>query len=345
MRAFVDRCCRSRPILVLMLMVSYSVQSLLITKSKSQVTYNSSMAVLLAELLKLVFALVMLPEALSWSKSGSWLYAVPATLYTLQNRLVFEALRCISPPEYQLLNNMKLFTTSILFRVVMKRQLCVLQWLALVLLALGMALGTVPCGPCGINVNASEEGRDVWKGISIMMALAWCSAAAGILNEWLIKKSNNVFEANVWLYMFGVMAAIVQLLSILADSMQMPSQEFTRYPGDHWDGAGHGESGPGYLTGFTTSLLPWSVVLCNALLGQSIAFLFRYADSIVKLYAVNAALVLTTLLSSMFFAYELHFHAVAGYLVFLLSMCLHYTPSAVLLAPDVQLLGAVSKRD
>ncbi|CAJ1444653.1 unnamed protein product [Effrenium voratum] len=342
MRAFVDRCCRSRPILVLMLMVSYSVQSLLITKSKSQVTYNSSMAVLLAELLKLVFALVMLPEALSWSKSGSWLYAVPATLYTLQNRLVFEALRCISPPEYQLLNNMKLFTTSILFRVVMKRQLCVLQWLALVLLALGMALGTVPCGPCGINVNASEEGRDVWKGISIMMALAWCSAAAGILNEWLIKKSNNVFEANVWLYMFGVMAAIVQLLS---------------------------ESGPGYLTGFTTSLLPWSVVLCNALLGQSIAFLFRYADSIVKLYAVNAAkglmcsvksealvaghgilaylqaLVLTTLLSSMFFAYELHFHAVAGYLVFLLSMCLHYTPSAVLLAPDVQLLGAVSKRD
>eukprot|EP00437_Effrenium_voratum_P065652 CAMPEP_0181500646 /NCGR_PEP_ID=MMETSP1110-20121109/55341_1 /TAXON_ID=174948 /ORGANISM="Symbiodinium sp., Strain CCMP421" /LENGTH=269 /DNA_ID=CAMNT_0023628989 /DNA_START=121 /DNA_END=926 /DNA_ORIENTATION=- len=269
------------------------------------------MAVLLAELLKLVFALVMLPEALSWSKSGSWLYAVPATLYTLQNRLVFEALRCISPPEYQLLNNMKLFTTSILFRVVMKRQLCVLQWLALVLLALGMALGTVPCGPCGINVNASEEGRDVWKGISIMMALAWCSAAAGILNEWLIKKSNNVFEANVWLYMFGVMAAIVQLLS---------------------------ESGPGYLTGFTTSLLPWSVVLCNALLGQSIAFLFRYADSIVKLYAVNAALVLTTLLSSMFFAYELHFHAVAGYLVFLLSMCLHYTPSAVLLAPDVQLL-------
>ena len=101
----------------------------------------------------------------SMSLSGKWLYAVPATLYTLQNRLVpdaqqsavwflcgpllrqsmkilrrsrddvssqpvgflilagdhstlrFEALQRISPPEYQLLNNMKLFTTSLVFRV------------------------------------------------------------------------------------------------------------------------------------------------------------------------------------------------------------------------------------
>ena len=30
----------------------------------------------------------------------------------------FEALQKISPPEYQLLNNIKLFTTSLVFRVV-----------------------------------------------------------------------------------------------------------------------------------------------------------------------------------------------------------------------------------
>ena len=118
MRAFIDRWCQSRPVLVCMLMVSYSVQSLLITSSKSQVKYSATVAVFFTECLKLLFALVMLPPQMmsSLPKSASWLFAVPAALYTLQNRLVFEALHFISPPEYQLLNNMKLFS-SLAFRV------------------------------------------------------------------------------------------------------------------------------------------------------------------------------------------------------------------------------------
>ncbi|CAK8993845.1 unnamed protein product [Durusdinium trenchii] len=183
------------------------------------------------------------PKALSsLHKSASWLFAVPAALYTLQNRLVFEALHFISPPEYQLLNNMKLFTTSLVFRVVMKRQLRVFQWLALLLLGLGMALATTP-KPGSTTQEASRE-----------------TAAEG------------------------------------------------------------------YLAGFDSSMLPWSVVLCNAVLGQSIAFLFRYADSIVKLYAVCAAMALTAILSSIFLSYSLDFHTLGGYLVTFLSMCLYYLP-------------------
>ena len=68
--------------------------------------------------------------------------------------------------------------------------------------------------------------------VSSQVELLRCSAVAGVLNEWLIKKSQNVLEAtgntrvqrrvmsksllqaNIWLYGFGVAAAIFQLLVV-----------------------------------------------------------------------------------------------------------------------------------
>ena len=36
-----------------------------------------------------------------------------------------------------------------------------------------------------------------WSGTAIMFLISWCSAGAGVLNEWLIKRSANVLEALV----------------------------------------------------------------------------------------------------------------------------------------------------
>jgi len=245
-------------------------------------------------------------------------YAVPAVLYTLQNRLVFEALRCISPPQYQRLTNLKLFTTSAVYRIAMQRQLRLVQWLALLLLGLGMALATVPSG--GL---AEDESGNLWLGTGIMILVAWCSAIAGVLNEWLIKRSSHVLAANVWLYGYGVLASCIQL--IVTNSTDSDRSE---HLGFHFQGFG--------------SLLPWLVVFCNAVLGQSIAFLFRYADSIVKLYAVCAAMGFTALVSTLVFGFSLHFHAAAGYLVSMISMCLYYAPPELLASTDSEILAQVA---
>merc|ERR1719277_366800 len=87
------------------------------------------------------------------------------------------------------------------------------------------------------------------------------------------------------------------------------------------------------------SVLTWLVVLCNAVLGQSIAFLFKYADSIVKLYAVCAAMAFTTLMSVLFFGFQVRFNMVAGYAVSAISMCLYYVPSEALLAKDSDVIS------
>jgi len=323
-----QRWTQKRPVLVAVLMAAYSAQSLLITASKQSdgFGYDATAAVLLAEVAKLIFTVLMLsPEARSAVRptASCLLFAVPAVLYVVQNRLVFEALRRLAPPEYQLLNNMKLFTTSLVFRVTMKRRLTLLQWLALVLLAVGMAVATrePPSAAGGRDAasavdGAGDDGRGMWTGIGYMTMVSWCSAFAGVSNEWLIKRSPNALEANLWLYLFGLIPCCWQL-SMTPDAWGRLLR----------------------LEGF--SLLTWMVVLCNAVLGQTIAFLLRYADSIVKLHAVCAAMGFTTVMSVCFLGFEVRFNMVAGYLTTFVSMCLFYVPPQVLLAADSDVLASV----
>lgn len=307
---------QNRLVLVVVLMASYSIQSLLITASKrsGDFEYDVRATVLFAELLKLIFAVSVLPSEVRRNLHfrSSYPYTLPAVLYLLQNQLVFSALRHLSPPEYQLLNNGKLFTTSLIYRVVMKRPLRIAQWLALFLLGVGMALATKPdAGTNGIAVDSSE----LWAGVGLMIVVAWCSAIAGVSNEKLIKGSPSVVEANTWLYAYGCLACLVQLF-FSADGMQNLLQ----------------------LRGFT--MVTWLVVLCNAVLGQSIAYIMKYADSIVKIYAVCAAMIFTTLASVFFFGYELHFHMVGGYLTCAVSTCLYYCPPELLTAVDSEVLSS-----
>lgn len=85
--------------------------------------------------------------------------------------------------------------------------------------------------------------------------------------------------------------------------------------------------------------LPWAEI-CLIFLN----LLLQRLCQTVKLlsFACGAkAMALTTLLSAIFFDYELRFHALGGYLVTFLSMCLYYTPSEVLLSTDAEFFSSV----
>lgn len=325
MRDAVHRWAQKRTVVVALLMASYSAQSLLINASKQNGSfpYDAGGAVLLAEVVKLGFTMLMLPPGCLRSmrpSMGCLLFAVPAGLYIVQNRLVFEALRHLSPPEYQMLNNMKLLTTSAVYRMVMQRRLTILQWLALVLLAVGMTVATmepvVVSDARSVAATRDETEGGALVGLGCMLIVAWCSAFASVSNEWLIKRSTGVLEANFWLYVFGLFPCCWQIWAT---------------PGA-W---------PRLLRLEGFSMLTWSIIFCNAVLGQTIAFLLRHADSIVKLYAVCAAMAFTTAMSVLLFGFEVRFNMVAGYLTTAVSMGLYYTPQEVLLAKDSDVLAGV----
>ena len=125
------------------------VQGLLTTASKRAglYQYNTATVPLLAEGLKFLISSSILRHQVS-QRSGTTVqitrglraslpFLVPSIIYWLHNNIQFLTLKYLDPATYQVLGNLKIVTTGILFWILLRRSLTVLQWLALALLMTG----------------------------------------------------------------------------------------------------------------------------------------------------------------------------------------------------------------
>ena len=103
---------------------------------------------LIAECLKLGISSFLLQKQLrtspdkahmTWGLASHSLYVVPSILYLVQNNLQFVAMQFLDAPTYQILGNLKIVSTGVLFRVFLGRHLSRFQWIGLVLLMAGAA--------------------------------------------------------------------------------------------------------------------------------------------------------------------------------------------------------------
>lgn len=130
-----------------------ALQGLLTAASKrgNSYAYNTATVPLLAEALKFAISACILRHQLRHKAAvqvtrnfrASLLFLVPSVIYWVHNNVQFATLRLLDPATYQVLGNLKIVTTGVLFWVLLRRQLTVLQWLALVLLMLGAATSQV----------------------------------------------------------------------------------------------------------------------------------------------------------------------------------------------------------
>ncbi len=68
----------------------------------------------------------------------------------------FWTLRYVDPATYQILGNLKIVTTGVLFRLLLQRRLSMLQWIALVLLMIGATTSQVRSQPCSFAARTSR---------------------------------------------------------------------------------------------------------------------------------------------------------------------------------------------
>merc|ERR1712086_1117861 len=169
------------------MMCLYSLQSLLITASKSGgggYSYDPNSAVLMTEFTKAVIAGSLLFK--SYSES-------PATTKITVDKTVF---RYAIP--------------ALLYRTFLKKPLRMVQWIGLGVLMLGQMVATMDT--TGAAPNA-EKSQTFATGVMVMGVLASMSGMAGVYNEFLLKGSaDSTHWQNLQLYMFSVFFCSLQFI-------------------------------------------------------------------------------------------------------------------------------------
>ncbi|KAM3684743.1 hypothetical protein ACB098_11G068800 [Castanea mollissima] len=303
-----------------LLTILTSSQGILTTLSKTNGRYRYDYATVpfLAEVFKLLVSSFLLwkeiPKSPPPKMTTDWksvrLFPIPSIIYLIHNNVQFATLVYVDASTYQIMGNLKIVTTGILFRLFLRRKLSNLQWMAIVLLAVGTTMSQVKgCGEASCDSLFSSPIQGYMFGI-----LSAClSALAGIYTEFLMKKNDDtLYWQNVQLYTFG---AIFNMARLLLDDFR---NEFEKGP--WWQRLFNGYS-------FTT----WLVVLNLGSTGLLVSWLMKYADNIVKVYSTSMAMPLTTVLSLFLFDFRPTLQLFLGIVVCMMSLQMYFAPPSMLI--------------
>lgn len=296
-----------------------SSQGILTTLSQTNGRYRYDYATIpfLAEIFKLLVSSFFLwkeckassPPRMTTEWKTVRLFPIPSIIYLVHNNVQFATLTYVDPSTYQIMGNLKIVTTGILFRLFLKKKLSNLQWMAIVLLAVGTTTSQVKgCGEASCDSLFSAPV----PGYMLGLLSACLSALAGVYTEYLMKKSNDsLYWQNVQLYTFG---AIFNMVRLLWDDFQVGFDK-----GPWWQRIFNGYT-------FTT----WMVVLNLGSTGLLVSWLMKYADNIVKVYSTSMAMLLTMILSVHLFNLKPTIQLFLGIVICMISLHMYFAPVHVL---------------
>ena len=263
----------------------------------------ATVAVLLAELLKLLMSIALelnivgglgsgsTADKLSRSVLGSMLdtarVAVPALLYTIQNNLIYVALANIEVVAFQVLYQTKLLLTALLSFCFLGSRFSVLQWASLLMLTAGVIAVEMSdasgSDPSKADRPRHDRARGLGAAASLMSALL--SSCAGVYFEAVVKRkeqnSPSLWVRNVQLCVFSVPLAALAVASQWA----------------------HIQKAGGPFVGFDAYAN--TLVLLNAAGGLVVAVVVKYGDNVLKNFTTSLSVILGTIISVVLFDFKL----------------------------------------
>ncbi|KAL2534866.1 CMP-sialic acid transporter 4 [Abeliophyllum distichum] len=280
----------------LALTVLTSSQAILIVWSKraGKYEYSVTTANFLVEALKCAISLAALARI--WRNEGvtednrlstSWdevsVYPIPAALYLIKNLLQYYIFAYVDAPGYQILKNLNIISTGVLYRIILKKQLSEIQWAAFILLCAG-------CTTAQLNSTSDRVLQTPFQGWVMAIVMALLSGFAGVYTEAIIKKrpSRNINVQNFWLYVFGM----------AFNAMAILVQDFD-------------------------AVMTILMILNHALSGIAVSMVMKYADNIVKVYSTSVAMLLTAVLSVFLFGFHLSLAFFLGSTVVSVAIYMH----------------------
>ncbi|XP_022763815.1 CMP-sialic acid transporter 4-like isoform X1 [Durio zibethinus] len=300
---------KRKTVVTLALTFLTSSQAILIVWSKraGRYEYSVTTANFLVETLKCALSLAALAKI--WKNEGVTednrlsttldeviVYPIPAVLYLVKNLLQYYIFAYVDAPGYQILKNLNIISTGVLYRIILKKKLSEIQWAAFILLCAG-------CTTAQLNSRSDRVLQTPLQGWIMAIVMALLSGFAGVYTEAIIKKrpTRNINVQNFWLYIFGMAFNAVAILIQDFDAVM----------------------NKGFFHGY--SIITTLMILNHALSGIAVSMVMKYADNIVKVYSTSVAVLLTAVVSVFLFGFHLTLAFFLGATVVSVSVYLHST--------------------
>ena len=258
---------------------------------QSATPYVASTVIASAELGKIVLSYILLVASDGQSAARDMLrevpsnatrLVVPSVLYVIQNNLLFEGMRLLSPTAYMVCSQSKILTSAFCSVLLLGTRITHKQYVALLVLV------------CGMVMVQSEEGRrqnassdtvrtgETIRGMVTVLTATFTSGFAGAYLEKMYKEAGaqkrSVWFRNAQLACFSLPMAMIG--SAWRDGERLRVKE-------------------GAFQGYDSIVV--LVIALQAVGGLVVAAVLRYAGNVLKCFAVSISIcncaVTTTLLS------------------------------------------------
>jgi UDP-sugar transporter A1/2/3 len=276
----------------LVLMIRYSRT---IGEGADHISYIPSVVVVSAEVLKFLLnwtlEITIKPDGATdsieiWKamvSTESLKLLVPALLYLTQNNLLFVALKNLSVPVYQVLNQGKLFTTAFFSRLLLDKKISYCQYFSLLMLAAGVVIVQQSAINKDPSNSSTNEGNP-WVGFFAVLFSCFTSGFATVYFEKVLKqktaakKQLSVYVRNMQLAFWSIGLGAIPI--VMTDDWEKVEKD-------------------GLFQGYTLVVL--IVIVFQAITGLLVGFVMKYADAVMKGFATSVAVVLATILSIVIF--------------------------------------------
>lgn len=206
---------------------------------------------------------------------------IPATLYTIQNNLLYMALSNLDAATYQVTYQLKILATALCSVAMLHKRLSVPQWVSLFLLMVGVSLVQLETEVPKVDTDSdsSEEDIDVHPvnrtaGLLAVLVSCLLSGFTGVYFEKLVKgTSQTLWVRSLQLALFGFVFGLAAVG--ITDFGEVTTN--------------------GFFQGYNMTTV--SVVVLQALGGMLVALVMKYADNILKGFATSISIVLSAILS------------------------------------------------
>ena len=253
-----------------------------LTKVDGQIPFNPSSCVVMIELVKLLISLATLvltggTAALLATPPLVLVapYAVPAILYALNNNLVVFMQAYMDPSSYQVLSNLKIASTALLYSLCLGKRLRPAQWFALGLLMCAGVCHTYSSLDLGDPERAeAEEGPRLYItawGLFLVLVYCFVSGLAAVYTERVLKSQKLPLSLqNLYLYVFGV------AINGLSSFSSVGSEK-------------------SFLEGY--SGVVWLIIAGQAANGLLMSVVLKHGSGITRLFVISCSMLVNALMS------------------------------------------------